>query len=104
MKVILNKKYISDLNRQVSYISKDKPLAAKKFKQDLILNLKKDLQFPFHFKKSIYFENELIRDYIFKGYTSVYRINEPENTVELFGFIKHKNRLILFITAFCVRD
>jgi hypothetical protein len=34
MKVILNTKFISDLNRQVLYISWDIPMAAKKFKQD----------------------------------------------------------------------
>lgn len=93
MKIILNKKYISDLNRQVHYISWDKPLAAKKFKVDLIKNLKKDLQYPFHFKKSIYFDSELIRDYVFKGYTSVYRINEIENSIEVFGFIKYMENL-----------
>jgi hypothetical protein len=93
MKVILHIKFISDLNRQVLYISWDKPMAAKKFKQDLIRNLKKDLQFPFHFKKSIYIEDELVRDYVFKGYTIVYRINEIENTVEIFGFIKYMETL-----------
>jgi hypothetical protein len=34
MKVILNTKFISDLNRQVLYISWDKPMVAKKIKQD----------------------------------------------------------------------
>ncbi len=93
MKVNLTKNFIADLDRQVLYISNDKPKAAIKFKKDLISNLKKDLKFPFHFKKSIYFEEELIRDYVFKGYTSVYQINVITNSVEIFGFIKNKNSL-----------
>ena len=93
MNINFTKSFISDLDKQAHYISLDKPIAAKKFKQDLIRNLKKDLKFPFHFKKSIYFDDELVRDYIFKGYTSVYQINLKENSVEVFGFTKYKNSI-----------
>ena len=93
MKIILNKNFVSDLDKQVLYISFDKPGAAKKFKKDLIRNLKKDLKNPFHFKKSICFNDELVRDYVFKGYASVYEIKENESVVEIFGFIKYKNSL-----------
>ncbi len=91
MKINFTKAFISDLDKQVLYISGDKPIAAKKFKKDLIRNLKKDLQNPFHFKESIYFNDELVRDYVFKGYTSIYQINEKDNSVEVFGFIKYRN-------------
>ncbi len=40
MKIILTQFFISDLENQVIYISKDKPEAAKKFKKDLIRSLK----------------------------------------------------------------
>jgi plasmid stabilization system protein ParE len=93
MKINFTKLFISDLDKQVLYISGDKPIAAKKFKKDLIRNLKKDLKNPFHFKKSIYFDDELVRDYVFKGYTSIYQINTKENSVEIFGFIKYKNSI-----------
>ncbi len=93
MKINFTKLYISDLDNQVYYISADKPVAAKKFKQDLIRNLKKDLKNPFHFKKSIYFDDELVRDYVFKGYTSVYQINENDDSIEVFAFIKYKNSI-----------
>ena len=93
MKIILTQFFISDLENQVVYISKDKPEAAKKFKKDLIRSLKKDLKNPYHFKKSQYFNDDLVRDYIFKGYTSVYQINTLNNTIEVFGFIKYKETL-----------
>lgn len=94
MKIVLTPFFISDLDKQVAYISKDKPKAAKKFKKDLITNIKKDLKNPYHFKKSQYFDDDLVRDYIFKGYTSVYQINISNKTIEVFGFIKYKETLL----------
>ena len=76
------------MNQQIEFIVKDKPVAARKFKKNLISSLKKNLIAPYHFKKSIYFRDEYIRDYIFKGYTIVYAINEKENIVIIFEFIK----------------
>ncbi len=93
MKIVLTPFFISDLDKQVAYISKDKPKAAKKFKKDLIRNIKKDLKNPYHFKKSQYFDDDSVRDYIFKGYASVYHINTSNNTIEVFGFIKYKETL-----------
>ena len=80
-----------DLIQQVHYIYKDKPKAALKFRKDLIKNLKKDLKYPYNFKKSIHFKSENIRDYVFKGYTCVYEVDE--NAVMVFGFIKYKESL-----------
>ena len=50
MIIRLQDDFLFALNNQVMYILKDKPLAARKFKTDLLRNLKKDLKQPFHFK------------------------------------------------------
>jgi plasmid stabilization system protein ParE len=93
MKVNITEGFIFKLNNQVDYIAADKPIAARKFKRDLIKKLKKDLKQPFLFKKSRYYNDENIRDYVFKGYTAVYYIDRVENSVSVFGFIKHKDSL-----------
>lgn len=93
MKIDITKDFRLALLNQVHYISKDKPTVARKFKNDLIKNLSKDLRKPFSFKKSIYFDDENIRDYVFKGYISVYKIDLEQNIVSVFGFIKHKHSL-----------
>ncbi|QSW89744.1 MULTISPECIES: type II toxin-antitoxin system RelE/ParE family toxin [Flavobacterium] len=93
MKISFTEDFLFALNNQVHYIAKDKPRAARKFKNDLIKNIKKDIQNPFHFKKSRYFENENIRDYVFKGYVSIYEVNVDENKVVFFAFIKYRNSL-----------
>ena len=93
MKIEITKDFKLDLDSQIRYISKDKPIAARKFKADLIKNIKKDLKNPFYFKKSRYYSDENIRDYIFKGYTIVYYIDLEQKIISVFGFIKHKNSL-----------
>lgn len=85
--------FLELLKNQVRYIYKDKPKAALKFRKDLLKNIKKDLKYPFHFKRSRYFDNDNIRDYIFKGYVVVYEINLEENIVTVFGFIKYRGAL-----------
>lgn len=93
MKIDITKDFRLALLEQVLYISKDKPLTARKFKKDIIKSINKDLKRPFHFKKSIYYDNENIRDYVFKGYTIVYKIDIKQNTIFVFGFIKYKDSL-----------
>jgi hypothetical protein len=93
MKVSFEEKFIIVLNDQVRYISKDKPISSRKFKNELIKNLKKDLKSPYHFKKSRYYDDENIRDYVFKGYTSVYKIDIIQEVIIVFGFIKYKDSL-----------
>ncbi|MBA0883699.1 type II toxin-antitoxin system RelE/ParE family toxin [Flavobacterium undicola] len=93
MKIKLQEDFLFELNNQIYYISKDKPVAARKFKSDLLRNIKKDLKNPLHFKKSRYYNDENIRDYVFKGYTIVYYIDIEQEIVLVFGFIKHKNSL-----------
>jgi len=93
MRVKILKSFSIKLQLQVQYISKDKPQAARQFKNDIILQLKELEIMPFKHKKSIYFEDENIRDLVFKGYTIVYRIKPEEQIVEVFGFIKYKEKL-----------
>ncbi len=93
MKIRFEERFLNALNDQVDYIARDKPSAARKFKNDLLKSLSKDLKYPLHFKKSIYFENQNIRDYVFKIYIIVYYLDSNENTISVFGFVKYKNSL-----------
>lgn len=56
-------------------------------------NIRKDLKHPFNFKKSRYYNDENIRDYVFKVYISVYYIDEEQKCISVFGFIKYKESL-----------
>ena len=93
MKIKLTIEFNYDLNDIVDFISKDKPLSARKFKIDLIKKLNSDLINPLQFKKSIYFEDENIRDYVFKGYKVVFKVDIELETVSVVAILKHKNSL-----------
>ena len=93
MRIRLQEDFLTELNNQVEYISRDKPVAARRFKSEFLKSIKNDLKHPFYFKKSIYFNNENIRDYVFKGYVAVYIVDVEQKIVSVFGFIKHKHFL-----------
>jgi plasmid stabilization system protein ParE len=93
MRIKLTVEFNYDLKDIVDFISKDKPLAARKFKAELVKNIKKDLKQPFLFKKSIYFDDENIRDYVFKGYTVVFKVDVVLETVLVVAILKHRKTL-----------
>lgn len=88
MKIKITKGFRDKLNAQVEYIAKDKPAAARKFKNDVISRIKEIPAKPYIYRKSIFFDREDIRDLIFKGYIVVYKINEGAQIIEVFGFTK----------------
>ncbi|MDP2687954.1 MAG: type II toxin-antitoxin system RelE/ParE family toxin [Aequorivita sp.] len=93
MKIKILDSFSIKLTDQVEFIALDKPYATRKFKKDVLNSLKELEVLPYKHRKSIYFEDENIRDLIFKGYTIVYRIKPREEIIEVFGFIKFKQFL-----------
>ncbi len=49
---------------------------------------------PFKFRQSIYFEDESIRDLIFKGYTVAYKIEENRDRIIIIGIKKYQESLL----------
>lgn len=88
MKILFKESFLKRLENQIEYISLDSPKRARKFKNDLLNRIKEIPENPYKYRKSIYFENQTIRDLIFKGYTVIFRINE--NLIEVFGFVKYQ--------------
>ena len=78
------------LNDQVNYIAQDKPGAARKFKSDLLGRIREIPKMPYANRKSIFFDREDIRDFIFKGYIVVYKVDDEKGIITIFGFTKYK--------------
>ena len=91
MKIKFSENFYFLLNEIIDFIAKDKPSAARKFRKDILLAIRKDLKFPYNFKKSIHFESDSFRDYVFKGYVISYQVLEDEGTIIIFGIIKNKH-------------
>jgi len=90
MKVELQGNFLRKLNRQVAYIAWDKPQAARRFKNELLERIRQLGKHPYAHRKSIYFDDELIRDLIFGSYCIVYQINKVRNRIIVFGFVRNE--------------
>ena len=49
---------------------------------------------PFKYRKSIYFNDNNIRDLIFKGYVVPYKIDTAKNQIIIIGINKYMEKLI----------
>ncbi len=62
MKIVLKESFLQRLEKQINYISLDSPGRARKFKNDLLSRIKNIPGNPYKYRKSLYFENDKIRD------------------------------------------
>ncbi|TDX84421.1 type II toxin-antitoxin system RelE/ParE family toxin [Epilithonimonas xixisoli] len=91
MKLVISNKFYKKLDRQVKYIAKDKPETAIKFRKSILSEIRKIPGRMWSYRQSEFFEDEKIRELIFKGYRIVFEIGE-ENIL-VFGFHKWENTL-----------
>jgi plasmid stabilization system protein ParE len=83
MKIKLDEEFENNFEKIFKHIAKDKISASKNFKKELFKQIKNIPNFPYKYRQSIYFEDEKIRDMIFKGYTIVYKVDTQENTINI---------------------
>jgi len=93
MKIIYQPKFINSFNQIWDYISLDSKNRANQFKKEVKEKIEDLVNMPFKFRQSIYFQDENIRDLIFKGYTIVYRVNESLQTITIIGIKKCQDDL-----------
>jgi len=91
MKIIYSPIFERELIDIIDFIAKDKPEASINFALELekyILDIPNN---PLKYRKSIYFNNDNIRDMIYKKYTIVYEINREKECIEILA-IFNKNK------------
>jgi plasmid stabilization system protein ParE len=91
MQIKLDKKFEINFNLILEYIAKDKLSASKKFRKDLFKQIKNLPNYPYKFRKSFYFNDENIRDMMFKKYTIVYEIDVDNDMIIILN-IFNKNK------------
>lgn len=93
MRIIKDPKFNQEFKVVLRFIALDSKSKAKIFKDELIAHVN-DLTFmPYKYRKSIYFSDNNIRDYIFKGYVIPYHINTADKTLTILGIVKYKESL-----------
>ena len=93
MQIKLDGKFEINFNIIFEYIAKDKLSASKKFKKELFEQIKNLPNFPYKFRKSYYFDDEKVRDMIFKGYTIVYEVNLDDNMIIILNIFQKNEPL-----------
>ena len=78
MRISYSKNSQKELREIKNYISKSNPENAKRFIKKLKNNIENIPNFPYKCRKSIYFDDENIRDMIIDGYTIIYEIKNDK--------------------------
>jgi len=93
MKIIRSAKYTKALKEQMKFISIDNKNRALAFKSEIDKHVNDLPHMPYKCRKSIYFQDETIRDLIYKGYTIVYKIDETKEIITIIGMKKYQSEL-----------
>lgn len=83
MQIKYNKKFEKRTDEIVSFIWKDSPANAVKFYDGLLEAIEKITFMPYKHRKSTAFNNQQIRDLIFKNYVIPFYIDEENNSIEI---------------------
>lgn len=78
MEIKKTEQFKYELKHILEYIVKDKITAMKTFRKELDLQINDLINFLKKYRKSIYTDNQNIRDMVFKGYTIIYKIYKNE--------------------------
>jgi plasmid stabilization system protein ParE len=88
VKIRFEEQFVTSLAQKIDYIATDNTSASIKFKNEFLQKCKDVAQMPFKYRKSIYHEDENVRDLIYKGYTAVYIVEE--NFISFVALINHE--------------
>jgi len=92
MKITKDNKFSNSLDTILDYIAKDGVIYAVKFNRKLQKAIKSIPNFPYKSRKSFYYENNDVRDYIFKGYTIPYLIDKSNSQIVILDIFKWINK------------
>jgi plasmid stabilization system protein ParE len=91
-KIKRSEEFRENLSKIILYIAKDSKSRANNFKNSLKKELNELTFMPLKYRQSIYFNQENIRDFIFKGYCIPYVIDEDKKEIILLDIIKWEKR------------
>ncbi len=89
MQIIQTYRFLLDLEKIADFISLDSIKQANLFLDNLEKSIENIPFMPYKNRKSLSFDNENIRDLIFKGYVIPYLIDENKNEIVILGIYKN---------------
>ena len=95
MQIIKDELFKENLKTVLKYIAQDSKTKASKFNKQLSVQVNKLDNMPFKFRQSNYYEDNNIRDLIFKGYTIPYLVDEEKELIVVLDIFKYSFRKIV---------
>ena len=94
MQIIRDEFYLSKLDEIIDYIAQSSVGTALRFLDKLDNKIDNLSNMPFKFRQSIYYEDEKIRDLIFKGYTLPYLVDKEKEVIVILDIFKYSYRKV----------
>ena len=88
MNIIKDDIFTNSLKQILKYISQDSKSRASKFNIQLSKKISNIPNMPLKFRQSSYYEDEKIRDLVFKGYTIPYLVDIDKNVIIILDIFK----------------
>ncbi|MBN2895412.1 MAG: type II toxin-antitoxin system RelE/ParE family toxin [Campylobacterales bacterium] len=85
MKIEFLPSFVHRLEGFIEIIAEDKPAAARKFHKEIMTACQEIQNFPYKHRKSIYFDDDQIRDLVYQGFVIIYKIDRE--TIRVFAFV-----------------
>ncbi len=86
MIILESERFRKELRAIALYIREESPQNAVRFIELLKERIDTLVRSPYRDRKSIYFDDEQMRDMVYKGYTVVYEIDEEKDRIVLFEY------------------
>ena len=93
IRIVKTSYFKSRLQEILRFIALDSKNRAKQFKNSLYATITTIVGMPYKYRKSIYFDDENIRDLVYKGYTIIYEIDEIHNRIVVMGIKKYREKI-----------
>lgn len=88
MKITYKQSFRQRFNAHLDFIAKDNLAQSKRFRDTLKTKIESIKTSPYQCRKSIWFEDDSIRDLIYQDHTIIYRVKK--NVIEVFGFVSYQ--------------
>jgi len=88
VKIKFNIRFQERLWDILSYIEKESSAASIQFENDMYEKIEQLTLFPYKYRQSYYYNDIHIRDYIFKGYTIPYLVDEEKREIVVLDIFK----------------
>ena len=95
MQIIKDELFKESLKTVLKYIAQDSKAKASKFNKQLSVQVNKLGNMPFKFRQSNYYDDNNIRDLIFKGYTIPYLVDEEKELIVVLDIFKYSYRKVI---------